>query len=88
MVTWMSATPTVATISNAAGSNGLVTTAGTGTSLITATLGAISGATDVDRHPPRRWYRSPLRRRIRASPRDRANSSPPSALSPTMALRI
>ena len=48
MVTWMSATPGVATISNAAGSNGLATTAATGSSLITATLGAISGSTTLN----------------------------------------
>jgi hypothetical protein len=48
MVTWMSDTPAVATISNAAGSNGLATTATTGTSLITATLGAISGTTTLN----------------------------------------
>jgi hypothetical protein len=48
LVTWMSATPAVATISNAAGSNGLASTAATGPSLITATLGAISGSTTLN----------------------------------------
>lgn len=47
MVTWMSGTPSVATISNAAGGNGLATTVSTGSSLITATLGAISGSTTL-----------------------------------------
>jgi hypothetical protein len=46
-VTWASATTSVATISNAAGSNGFATTAAIGTSLITATLGSISGSTTL-----------------------------------------
>ena len=41
-VTWASSDATVAGISNAAGSNGLATAAGVGTSTITATSGAIS----------------------------------------------
>ncbi len=40
-VTWASDTPSVATISNAIGSNGLVTTAGVGITRITATSGNI-----------------------------------------------
>jgi hypothetical protein len=47
LVTWTSATTSVATISNAAGSNGLATTATTGSSLITAALGTISGSTTL-----------------------------------------
>lgn len=46
-VTWSSATTSVATISNAAGSNGFATTVTTGSSLITATLGSISGSTTL-----------------------------------------
>jgi uncharacterized protein YjdB len=44
-VTWASATTTVATISNAAGSQGLASTPGIGTSNISATLGAVTGST-------------------------------------------
>src|SRR5262249_53100437 len=44
-VTWASATTSVATISNAAGSQGLATGVGTGTSNISATLGSVSGST-------------------------------------------
>jgi hypothetical protein len=44
-VTWASATTSVATISNAAGSQGLATTLATGTSSISATLGGITGST-------------------------------------------
>jgi hypothetical protein len=44
-VTWASATTSVATISNATGSNGLATTVGAGSSNITATFGGISGST-------------------------------------------
>jgi uncharacterized protein YjdB len=47
MVTWTSATTTTATISNAAGSHGLATAANVGTTLITATSGAISGSTTL-----------------------------------------
>jgi uncharacterized repeat protein (TIGR03803 family) len=41
-VTWNSATPAVATISNATGSNGLATSVSTGTTLITAALGSVT----------------------------------------------
>jgi len=44
-VTWASATKSVATISNAAGSQGLATTVATGTSSISATLNGITGTT-------------------------------------------
>src|SRR6202051_859841 len=43
-VTWASATASVAMISNAAGSNGLATSVATGTSGITAAMGAITSA--------------------------------------------
>src|ERR1017187_5039088 len=43
-VTWASATTSVATISNAAGSNGLATSVAAGTSRITAAMGAITSA--------------------------------------------
>jgi len=46
-VTWSSGTPATATISNAAGSEGRATAVVEGTSLITATLGAISGSTTL-----------------------------------------
>jgi Protein of unknown function (DUF3443)/Bacterial Ig-like domain (group 2) len=44
-VTWSSSDTTVATISNTAGSNGLVTSSLAGTTTITALLGSISGST-------------------------------------------
>jgi plastocyanin len=44
-VTWASATPSVATISNASGSHGLATGVATGTSTISATLGGVTGST-------------------------------------------
>jgi uncharacterized protein YjdB len=44
-VTWGSDTPATATVSNAAGSQGLATTLLAGTATISATLGAISGST-------------------------------------------
>ncbi len=44
-VTWASATTSVATISNASGSQGLATAVGTGTSAISATLDGITGST-------------------------------------------
>ena len=44
-VTWASSDTTKATISNAAGSNGLASSAGVGTTTISATLGAVSGST-------------------------------------------
>lgn len=46
-VTWASATPSVATISNATGTNGLATAVAVGTSHITATSGGVSGATTL-----------------------------------------
>ncbi|MGO8857474.1 MAG: Ig-like domain-containing protein [Steroidobacteraceae bacterium] len=42
VATWSSATATVATISNAAGSNGLASAAATGTTLVTANFGGIT----------------------------------------------
>jgi len=47
LVTWSSSTVSVATISNAAGSNGLATSAAAGSTTITATLGAVSGTTTL-----------------------------------------
>ena len=44
-VTWASATPSVATISNASGSQGLATGVATGTSTISATLNGVTGST-------------------------------------------
>ena len=46
-VTWTSGTPATATISNAAGSQGLATAVNPGTSVITATSGTISGSTTL-----------------------------------------
>jgi trimeric autotransporter adhesin len=46
-VTWSSTDTTVATISNASGSNGLASAIGQGTATITAVLGAISGSTGL-----------------------------------------
>ncbi len=46
-VTWISSAPTLVTVSNAAGSQGLVTGSGVGSATITATLGGVSGATTV-----------------------------------------
>jgi hypothetical protein len=46
-VQWSSSAATVATISNAAGSNGLATSAGVGSTTITATSAAISGNTTL-----------------------------------------
>jgi 6-phosphogluconolactonase (cycloisomerase 2 family) len=46
-VTWSSSDTTVATISNAAGSNGLATSVGQGTVTISATLGTIAGSTGL-----------------------------------------
>jgi uncharacterized protein YjdB len=45
-VTWASSVP-LATVSNAAGSQGLVTGSGVGSATITATLGTVSGATMI-----------------------------------------
>jgi uncharacterized protein YjdB len=44
-VTWTSGTPTVATISNSSGRQGLATSVGVGTSTITATLGVVASTT-------------------------------------------
>ena len=46
-VTWASATPATATISNAADSFGLATGVATGSSVISATLGAVKGSTTL-----------------------------------------
>jgi hypothetical protein len=46
-VTFSSATPGVATISNAAGSQGLATSASVGSTIISASLGSVSGATTL-----------------------------------------
>jgi trimeric autotransporter adhesin len=46
-VSWSSSDTTVASISNATGSNGLANSAGQGTATITATLGTISGSTGL-----------------------------------------
>jgi trimeric autotransporter adhesin len=46
-VTWSSSATSVAAISNAPGSNGLATSVSQGPATITATLGAVSGATDL-----------------------------------------
>ena len=50
-VTWSSSDSTVATVSNAAGSNGLATTAGVGTTTIDATGGEVSGSTTLNVTP-------------------------------------
>src|SRR5580698_6074397 len=47
VVTWSASDTTVATISNASGSNGLTTSVGQGSVTITATLGTIAGATGL-----------------------------------------
>ena len=46
-VTWSSSDPTIATISNASGSNGLATSVSQGAVTITATLGTIAGTTGL-----------------------------------------
>ncbi len=46
-VTWSSSSPGVATISNASGSKGLATSVAAGTTIITATLGSVSGNTTL-----------------------------------------
>jgi YVTN family beta-propeller protein len=46
-VTWSSSDTTVATISNASGSNGLASSIAQGTATITAVLGAVSGSTGL-----------------------------------------
>ena len=45
--TWASSNTGVATVSNAAGSNGLATTAAVGSSSISATIGSVSGSTTL-----------------------------------------
>ncbi len=50
-VTWSSSSTTVATISNAAGSNGLATAAAGGSTTITAAYGSISGSTTLTVNP-------------------------------------
>ncbi len=47
LVSWSSATTSVATISNSSGSQGLATSVGVGTSKITATSGSVSGSTTL-----------------------------------------
>ncbi len=47
VVTWFSETPSVATLSNAGGSQGLASTSGLGTTVILADSGAISGSTTL-----------------------------------------
>jgi trimeric autotransporter adhesin len=47
VVTWSTSDATVATISNASGSNGLATSVGQGSVTITATLGTIAGVTGL-----------------------------------------
>jgi trimeric autotransporter adhesin len=47
VVTWSTSDTTVATISNASGSNGLATSIGQGSVMITATLGTIAGVTGL-----------------------------------------
>jgi 6-phosphogluconolactonase (cycloisomerase 2 family) len=51
-VSWTSSAPTVATISNSTGSQGLATSAKQGTTNITAMLGPISGSTKLTVIPP------------------------------------
>src|SRR5207247_9221755 len=46
-VTWSSSSPGVATISNASGSKGLAKSVTAGTTMITATLGSVSGNTTL-----------------------------------------
>ncbi len=46
-VSWVSSAPSIATVSDAPGSQGLVTGIGVGSATITATLGGVSGATTV-----------------------------------------
>jgi hypothetical protein len=50
-VTWASSNTSLATISNAAGSNGLATTTSVGTATISATSGSISGNTNLTVSP-------------------------------------
>lgn len=46
-VSWASSSTTVATVSNATGSNGLINTAAVGTATISATLGSVAGSTGL-----------------------------------------
>jgi 6-phosphogluconolactonase (cycloisomerase 2 family) len=46
-VSWSSSDPTIAAISNAAGTNGLASTLATGSVAITASLGSVDGSTDL-----------------------------------------
>jgi hypothetical protein len=46
-VTWASSASTVAAVSNAAGSNGLVTAAGVGSTTVSATSGSVTGTTTL-----------------------------------------
>ena len=47
MVTWSSSAPTIATVSNTAGTTGVTTAVSPGSSTITATLDAVSGSTTL-----------------------------------------
>ena len=51
-VNWASSNPSLATVSNVAGSHGQVTGAAVGSAAITATLGGVSGSTSVTITPP------------------------------------
>src|SRR5437016_2295773 len=51
-VTWTSSVPTVATISNSIGSQGLATSAKQGTTTIMATLGSLVTSTSLTVNPP------------------------------------
>jgi hypothetical protein len=55
-VTWASSNTAVATISNAAGSNGLVTSAGIGTTTISATSGTVAASTVLTVRQPSHVY--------------------------------
>jgi len=46
-VAWTSSNPSIASVSNSSGSNGLVTALNTGSTVITATLGGVSGTTTL-----------------------------------------
>jgi hypothetical protein len=50
-VTWSSSSPSVATISNSAGSNGLATSMGSGSTTIQATMGSVMGSTKLTVQP-------------------------------------
>ena len=51
-VTWTSSNQSLAAVSNAVGSRGLVTGTGVGNATVTATLGGVSGSTGVTTTPP------------------------------------